>query len=150
MEKKKLEIKLDESVRLRLLKDRAYEGKNNYGAWYLYSVSNGNGEELSFFAPVEIHEQIVKHGLKTGSEFILRAVPGENGKRGKVQLSFEPVQVEQPVVPLNGTTDNFKAIMQQSLKDAIEIMQAVNTIPFQNDDIRALSSCLFIARTRSI
>ena len=47
------------------------------------------------------------------------------------------------------SSDNFKAIMQQNLQDAIEITKAVNTIPFQNEDIRAISTCLFIARTKS-
>ena len=143
----KLELKLNDEARVKLLRDKCYEGETASGPYYLYTVEH-DGVVKSFFAPAEIHDQVVAHKMKAGSEFILRAVAGENGKRGKMQLSFEPVH---PALPEGGNaeTDNFKAIMQQSLKDAIEIMQAVNTIPFQNADIRALSSCLFIARTRT-
>lgn len=146
----KLELKLGEEARVKLLRDKCYEGTNRYGPYYLYNVTH-EGVEKSFFAPLEIHELIVKHGLKTGSEFILRKVAEQNGLKVTAHLSFEPVQTElrAPSTPSgNGHADNFKAIMQQSLQDAIEITKAVNSIPFQNEDIRAISSCLFIARTR--
>lgn len=142
-----MELKPKESARLKLLKDKCYEGTNNYGPYYLYSVSH-DGVDKSFFAPAEIHEQIQNLNLKSGSEFILRNEASTNGKASKAQLTFVAVGPDEPPVHTNGHADNYKTIMQQSLKDAIEITQAVNTIPFQNEDIRAISSCLFIARTR--
>ncbi|MBS4028001.1 MAG: hypothetical protein KGZ58_05115 [Ignavibacteriales bacterium] len=45
-------------------------------------------------------------------------------------------------------TDNFKDVMLHSLNNAVEITHSVNGIPFQNEDIQKLASCLFIARTR--
>ena len=73
MEKTKLELKLNESVRVKLLRDKCYVGSNSYGPYYLYSILDGEVEK-SFFAPAEIHEQIVSHGLKSGSEFMLKKV----------------------------------------------------------------------------
>ena len=143
----KLELKPKESARLKLLKDKCYEGTNNYGPYYLYSVSH-DGVEKSFFAPVEIHEQIQQMKLMTGAEFILRNEASTNGKASKAQLVFVAVAQEEVPVKTNGHADKFKAIMQQCLKDSIEITQLVNTIPWQNEDIRAISSCLSIARTR--
>ena len=67
----KLELKLNESVRLKLLRDKCFEGKSTYGPYYLYTVSNGNGIEMTFFAPAEVHQQIVAHGLKAGSAFVV-------------------------------------------------------------------------------
>ena len=145
----KLELKLNESVRLKLLKDKCYEGTSTYGAYYLYSVSNGNGVEMSFFAPAEIHQQIVAHGLKTGSEFILHKKAAQNGKKITGELVFEAVE-QNPAKPTNGNgTDHFKEIMQQSLLDAIEITQSMKEVPFQAEDLRSICSCLFIARTKA-
>ena len=152
----KLELKLNESAQVRLLRDKCYEGENGFGKYFLYNVQHDNAEK-SFFAPATIHEQIQRHGLKTGAEFILRKIGVQNGKKVNAELSFEPVHAEeesvpQPPPPTNGAVkpDAFKQIMQQSLQDAIDITKAVNTIPWQNEDIRSLSSCLFIARTKAL
>jgi hypothetical protein len=130
------------SIRLKLLKPKPIEGTNNYGNYYLYTVEqNEDTIERVFFAPQDVHEKIQEFNLKTGDQFLLKKA--QNGKRNSYQIVLE-ANGKSP----NGDTDNFKAIMQQSLQDAIEITKAVNTIPFQNEDIRAISSCLFIARTR--
>jgi|ERR1041384_1214549 hypothetical protein len=147
----KLDLKLNETVRVKLLRDKAFEGQSNYGPYFLYSVED-SGVEKSFFAPEEIHQQIVAHGLKAGSEFTLKKVAAQNGKKINGQLLFEPITAPaaQPAGgKLNGHTDNFKAIMQQCLEEAVELTKAVQGVPFQNEDIRAISSCLFIARTKS-
>ena len=148
MEKKKVELKLNESIRLKLLKDRAYEGTNSYGPYYLYSCSNGDGTEMSFFAPADIHQQIVAHGLKAGSEFILHKKAAQNGKKITGELVFEAVG-QQPIglEPTNGN-DHYKEIMAHCLQDAIAIVRGIEAVPMQAEDIRAISSCLFIARTR--
>ena len=43
--------------------------------------------------------------------------------------------------------DNLKGIMEQCLREAVEITRSVQGVPFQNEDMRAICSCLFIART---
>jgi len=45
------------------LKDKCYEGSNSFGAFHLYSVEH-EGLEKAFFAPAEVHEQIVGSNLK--------------------------------------------------------------------------------------
>ncbi len=147
----KLELKLNESVRVKLLKDRCYEGQNAYGPFYLYSVSTGNGE-MSFFAPAEIHQQIVSHELNAGSEFILHKKAASNGKKITGELVFEAIPGQTPAKPSNGNgtgTDRFKEIMQHSLQDAIDITRSIKDVPFQAEDLRSICSCLFIARTKS-
>jgi hypothetical protein len=135
----------NQTIKLKLLRDKPYEGKNNYGPFYLYTVSDG--ADKSWFAPAEIHEQIQKHSLRTGSEFILRTNPGANGRKNALEISFEALQTE--TLPTNGHTDRFKEIMQQSLQDAISITREAGTIPFQGEDVRALTNALFIARTKT-
>jgi|ERR1041385_2108769 hypothetical protein len=147
----KLELALNQSVRIKLLRDKAYEGSSAYGNYYLYAVEH-DGTEKSFFAPEDVHAQIVAHGLKAGSEFVLRKEAAQNGKKITGQLVFE-VATAAPEQPTNGKpnahTDNFKQIMQQCLEEAVEITKTVQGVPFQNEDIRAISSCLFIARTKA-
>src|SRR5260221_3593888 len=108
----KLELKLNETVRVKLLRDKAYEGQSSYGPYYLYSVEE-SGIEKSFFAPEDVHAQIVAHSLKTGSEFILRKEAAQNGKKITGQLVFEAIAAAPPVQPTNGKpnghTDNYKA-----------------------------------------
>lgn len=60
------------------------------------------------------------------------------------QLVLKLVQNEQS----NGHDDGFKEIMEQSLREAVEIMRAFTEVPFQNEDIQKIASCLLIARTR--
>src|SRR5258706_10914675 len=130
----KLELKLNESVRVKLLRDKCYEGSSAYGSYYLYAVEH-EGTEKSFFAPEDVHAQIVAHSLKAGSEFILRKEAAQNGKKITGQLVFEAIAATA-VQPTKGTsignTDNFKEIMLQSLQDAVELTKAVQGVPFQN------------------
>jgi|ERR1041385_1092095 hypothetical protein len=138
----KVLLKQNESAQLKLLRGTYFEGKNSDGPYYLYSVEHA-GIVKSYFATAEIHQQIVAHKMKTGSEFILR-------RNGTKEFSFEPVHV---VLPSNGNgkavVDNLEAIMQQCVQEAVNITKTVEGIPFQHEDIRSISSCLFIARTKT-
>ena len=49
--KPKLELALNERVRLKLLKDKCFEGQNSYGAYYLYSVEHDGVEKIIFITP---------------------------------------------------------------------------------------------------
>jgi len=142
----KLELKLNESVKVTLLRDKAYEGESGFGKYYLYTVSH-DGVEKSFFAPADIHEQISVHGLRKGSEFILHKKASQNGKKITGELVFEPVKDTPALEPTNGN-DHFKEVMAQCLQDAITIVRSIEGVPLQAEDVRAISRCLFIARTR--
>jgi hypothetical protein len=142
--KPKLELKLNETVKVKLLKDKCYEGTNTSGPYYLYSVEHV-GIEKSFFAPENVHNSILAHGLRSGSEFMLNKVASKNGKSITGELVFEALSNGKG----NGHEDSFRAVMEQSLKEAVEITKAVSTIPFQNEDVQKIASCLFIARTKT-
>ena len=137
---------MNEPVKLKLLKDRPYEGKSDFGLYLLYSVEE-NGVEKAYFAPPEVHQEILKLGCKGGDEIRLTKIAEENGKRGVSKVVVErltvPVQhCEQPA------RDNLGGIMEQALREAVDITRAVSGVPFQNEDIQKIASCLFIARTR--
>lgn len=152
--KAKLELVMGQEVRAQLLRDRCYEGSNGFGPYYLYNVAV-EGAEQSFFAPREVHEAIVAHGLKKGDTFILRKVPGSNGNRLVGHLEFELPQpaasaASEATVTASESSDVYRDIMARCLADAIAIARSaqVDGVPLQAEDLRAISSCLFIARTR--
>ena len=144
----KLEPALNQEVRIKLLKDKPYTGDNSVGKYFLYSVVNTEtGEELAFFAPDYIHDIIAEKHLGKDSEFILKKVPFQNGSKISSKLEISLVRVAEKV-PVSSQTDHLKEIMRQCLSEAIDITRSFTDVPFQNDDVRAICSSLFIARTR--
>ena len=87
----KLELDLNQSVILTLLKDKPYSGESAFGRYFLYSVKDSAGVEYSFFAPDEIHEKIVQSSLKSGDQFKLLKKAVQNGKRVSSKLEIELV-----------------------------------------------------------
>jgi len=153
----KVEPELNQEVRLRLLKDKPFTGENGYGKYYLYSVQDlDDGEEKAFFAPAEIHQIIDDKKLTKGSEFIVKKVPYQNGKKigSKLELSLVSVAAKTPAPPISThqpisqATDNLKEVMRQCLVEAVEIVHSLPDIPFQADSIRSICASLFIARTK--
>jgi hypothetical protein len=134
----KLELKVNQEVKLRLLKDKAYIGESSVGKYFLYSVKNvDTGEELSFFAPENIHEAIVSQSLNAGSEFMLKR---SNGK-------FEFSLIGKSATPEQTRTDNLRDIMLQSVKDAEDVVEK-SGIQFSNDELQKFATTMFIARAK--
>jgi hypothetical protein len=125
-----------------LQRNEPITGSSSAGKWWLYPVVTEQGIEESFFAPEPIHNIIQESKFKAGDEFILSRV--QNGKPGSSKLELSLVSPSSPQLH----TDNLKETMRQCLAEAIEIVRSLPDIPFQNDDIRAICSSLFIARTR--
>ena len=142
MNKSKTDVALNQSKRLKLLRNEPITGSNGYGPYYLYPVVTEQGVEESFFAPEPLHNIIKEHKLKAGDEFILSRV--QNGSKNSSKLELSLVSASSPQLH----TDNLKETMRQCLAEAIDIVRSLPDIPFQNDDIRAICSSLFIARTR--
>ncbi len=150
----KLELKVNQPVTAKLLKDKPFEGDSAYGSYILYSLEVA-GSEVAYFAPPEVHQQIKEFGFRTGDEIVLRKVAIQNGRKIVGQVVVEPVKKEahqEPVlqkaeVQKPEGTDNLRAIMERSLQDAVDIVKSVQGVPFQTTDIQKLASCLFIART---
>lgn len=138
--KPKLEIAPGQEVRVKLVKPVTI-GQNGYGTYYLYSLVDLNdGVAKSFFAPEPIHQLIEQHKVAPGSEFVLKRL--ENGKGSKIELALIGKSATEP------QGDELKEVMRRCLQDAIDITKGLNSVPWQNDDIRAICSSLFIARTR--
>jgi hypothetical protein len=138
-----VELVLNESKRLTLLRNEPITGKQTNGdAWQLYPVKDESGNELSFFAPVDVHTILAEHKLKTGDEFILTRV--ENGKKGSSKLQVSIIGKESTPDP---KPDGLRDVMIQSMKDAADILAAVPDLGFRAEDARAIGLSLFIART---
>jgi hypothetical protein len=138
-----VELVLNESKRLTLLRNEPITGKQTNGdPWQLYPVKDESGNELSFFAPDDIHTILAEHKLKNGDEFILTRV--ENGKKGSSKLQVSIIGKESTPVP---KADSLKEVMIQSMHDAADILAAVPDLGFRAEDARAIGLSLFIART---
>jgi hypothetical protein len=151
--KPKVELALNESATLKLLRDKPYSGENSFGTYYLYSVSH-EGIEKAFFTSVELHQKIVEASLKTGDEFRISKTAVQNGKKVTARMDFEVVSKAVAPAPQADAVvagiqnDGFRDIMEQSLRDAIEATKAVNTVQWDVDSIRSIALTLFIQRAR--
>jgi hypothetical protein len=144
----KVELALNSEARLKLTKDNCYEGSNAYGPYYLYSVEQ-DGEVKSFFATPDVHQQILESGIRTGDQFLIRKKAVQNGRKVIAKIEFE-VLSKQASPPSTGEarSDNFKALMKACVAEAVEITKEVNTIPWQNEDVRSIALTMFIQRAR--
>ncbi len=138
---------MNKPARFRLLRSEAITGNQTNGdPWQLYPVKNEHGNELSFFAPNDVHAVIVEHKLKAGDEFILTRV--ENGKKGssKLQVSIVGRATESE----NTSTledDGFEHLMLKCVKDA-RFVADNSGIQFSNDELQKIATTLFIKRSR--
>jgi hypothetical protein len=147
MERKKLDLKLNQPATLELLFEEPVVGQSTYGDYYLYAVKQGNNEEYNFFAPVELHEQmkglhkgnkveITKLAEQKGSKIItkydLKIISNGNGKKIS---DNETVSVQR---------DNYFDIMLASYLDALRIQENLNGMV----DVNKIAVCLFIARSK--
>lgn len=152
----KVELLLHKPTILKLLKDKPFEGSSTYGNYLLYSVEQG-GIEKAYFATPEVHQEIVKQGAKSGDEIVLTKTAHPNGRRisPSIEVDVMKKSVENVIEkliesPKPSLADGLKTIMETSLKEAVEITRSVQGVPFQNEDIQKIASCLFIARTKTI
>jgi hypothetical protein len=154
----KLDLILNKPVTVKILKDKPFEGSSSYGTYVLYSIEH-EGTEKAFFATPEAHEILSRLPLKVGDEVLLKKVAFQNGNRVGSRVSVEhiskvttqapnPAPVSVPIKSEQGMADNLKVVMERSLQEAVDITRSVQGVPFQNEDIQKIASCLFIARTK--
>ena len=144
----KVELALNSEAKLTLTKDKCYEGTNSYGTYYLYSVEH-EGDQKSFFATPEVHQQILESGIRTGDQFLIRKKAVQNGRKVLAKIEFEVVSKQASPAPNgNGHSDNFRELMKSCVAEAVEITKEVNTIPWQNEDVRSIALTMFIQRAR--
>jgi hypothetical protein len=148
----KLELQLNQRVMLTLVKDKPYTGESTYGPYFLYHVKDSSGIEYSFFAPGDVHAMIAESGLRSGDTFWITKLAQQNGKKVSTKLEVEvPRKAGGHVavaLPSEGSADHFKQLMHQCVQEAVDIVKEVNTIPWQNEDVRSIALTMFIQRAR--
>jgi hypothetical protein len=81
------------------------EGTNSYGTYYLYSAEQ-EGEQMSFFATPDVHQQILESGLRTGDQFLIRKKAVQNGRKVVAKVEFEIISKQAAPFPNgNGHAD---------------------------------------------
>lgn len=144
--KPKVEIGLNDSVKLTLLKE-ALVGENSYGPYFMYTVKEVAVDKV-LFATADVHKQILEAGLKTGDVFQLTKVPGKNGKKVTARVEFEVMSRKNDDATTGVADDGFKDLMGRCVREAVEIVRSVEGYPFTQESVVSLSCTLFIQRAR--
>lgn len=157
MERKKLELQINQPKEIELLFDEPIVGSSKFGSYNLYAVKLG-GEEFSFFAPDEIHSEL--KNLKKGDTAIVTKLAAQRGSKlittyGVVTKPLNKVQTVavdemNEVISEMGisdicSSDSYYEKMLQSLNDAIRIQKELGpTI-----DIMKIGISIFISRVKN-
>ena len=134
----KVELRLNQPIKLKLLRNEPLIGENGHAKYFMYAVTNEVGEELAWFAPTLAHHAIQSQELKSGSEIIVKL----NGKK-KVEVFLLGKAAESEP---SFTSDALKERMIQSMNNAQEVDAAVADLGFRAEDA-AIGPSLFIACT---
>ncbi len=154
MERKKLELILNQPCPIELLYDEPVTGNSQYGEYYLYAVRNGDGTtEYSFFAPDEVHNKI--KDLRKGAKAVITKLAEQKGNKivTKYDVSILLNQPTSPAsmptelknTPTSGSVDNYYELMLLSCKDAVRIQAELGGLI----DPKSIAVTLFIARSKS-
>ena len=140
-----MELQLNQPMKVRLLKNKPYAGKSEYGSYLLFSVEV-DGEERALFVDADVNKKIQDLNVQSGDQIMLTKIAVPNGTKVKSEVLVELIE-HQKRTQSTVSGDSLKQIMEQSLREAVEITRSVQGVPFQNEDIQKIASCLFIART---
>ncbi len=151
MERKKLELELNKPTHIEMLFDNPKIGESQYGAYYLYAVRNGDGNEYSFFAPEEVHEKL--SGLSKGDTAVITKSAVQKGN--KVLTSYDVASKQTPssvdkqlsdnTKPEEEISSNYFKAMVASFEEAIKIQEKFNGMA----NVNQIAITLFIQRTKS-
>jgi hypothetical protein len=146
----KVEIQLNESATLKLLKDKAFIGENGHGQYFLYSVEQ-DGVEKAFFATADVHQLILENGLKAGDSFSIKKTAVQNGKKIGANVEFAVANKQE--APKNNalpaSDDGFRDIMEKCLRESVSVIQAVNTVTWTTENITSIALTMFIQRSKA-
>jgi hypothetical protein len=156
----KLELEINKPVTLELLFDEPITGESQYGSYSMYAVSV-NGSEYSFFAPDEVHSELIKLGkcdkatitkfaAQKGSKVVTKYdVQLPNKVKAKSVVS-SIAEVIDEVIPKEDIPDEahdkYYDVMKKSYADALSINSELNGMA----DPARIAITLFIARSKSI
>ena len=146
MERPKLELEINKPTHIKLLYDEPIVGESQYGKYFLYAVSNGNGNEYSLFAHDSVHD--VLKACPKGTEAIITKLAAQRGKKLVTTFSTEIVgdSVESAIPnPKLPKTNPYLENMLQSFEDAIKVQEKFNGMA----NVNQLAVTMFIQRTKS-
>ncbi len=142
MERKKLELDVNKSIRLALLFDSPISGESQYGKYYMYGVKNGD-TEYSFFAPLKVHEAL--KDKPKGTKFQLIKTAKEKNK--KLVTDFEIKFLDNGKEVQNNESkpeeNGYYEAMLQSYDEATKIQSKYSAV-----NLNQCAVTLFIARTK--
>lgn len=159
-QRRKLELNLNEPVKIELLFDAPMVGQSQYGEYYLYAVKNGDGTtEYSFFAPDDVHATLKEN--KKGARFTITKLAEQKGSKIITKYDVVPLQSAptepvpqqeetkqetaiQPAKDIPVAEDKYFAIMLNSCRDAMRIQSELGGMM----DAKSLAVTLFIARSK--
>jgi len=129
MERKKMELQVNQPTKIKLLFDDCVEGSSQYGKYFLYAVQNGDGNsEYSLFAPDQLHEQLKK--FKKNDELIVTKIAAQRGTKlivaYEVQKQNIPSTAEDSTSIANTEDDFFYTAMEKSFEQALRIQSKFN------------------------
>jgi hypothetical protein len=143
--KPKLELALNESATVTLLRDKVITGTSAFGEYHLIPVEH-NGVEKSLFASAELANEISTLKLGAGDTITIQKLPYQVGKKVVSRLVLiVPAKEETKKEPAG---DNLKEILLQCVLDAAEVVKQ-SGLQFDLDATEKLSVALMIARTRA-
>jgi len=111
----------------------------------MYTLKNSQGEELLYFAPEEVNEQIKQ--LRKGDRFEITKLAEQKGTKivTSYNVKIEKKNLESPVIEINkNSNDNFYDLMLTSCRDAVKIQNELGGLM----DAKSLAVTLFIARSK--
>ncbi|MFZ1289556.1 MAG: hypothetical protein WAR79_05680 [Melioribacteraceae bacterium] len=153
----KLELEINKPVTIELLYDEPVTGRSEFGNYNMYAISV-NGNEYSYFAPDEVHLELIK--LSKGGKAIITKIAAQRGSKlvtkYEVKLLNQPKpksevvsigQAMEEILPeISDEPDEFFLIMKRSYSDALKINSELNGMV----DPAKIAITLFIARSKSI
>ena len=139
----KLNIEPNSPTKVTLVFDKPIQGDGRYGTYTLFTLRNGDGSEYSYFAPVEVAEELAKY--KKDDEVIITKLAAQRGN--KVVTSYSVAPVEKPLTSkpkAQATKESFFSAMEKSFEEAIELQQKFNGMA----NVNQIAITLFIQRTK--
>ncbi len=112
----------------------------------MYTLRDSGGEEVLFFAPEEVNEQI--KSLRKGDRFEITKLAEQKGTKiitkYDVKIDKQQSTNQMNVLPQNGNSDYFYDLMLTSCRDAVRIQNELGGLM----DAKSLAVTLFIARSK--
>lgn len=137
---------MNKTVSLELLFDEPINGQSRYGPYWMYTLKNSVGEELLYFAPEEVNEQI--KSLRKGDRFEITKHAEQKGTKivTSYDVKVQKKNLESPANEINKSngTDYFYDLMLNSCRDAVRIQNELGGLM----DAKSLAVTLFIARSK--